>query len=325
MSFQDILGQERAKQMLQNGLRNHKLSHAYLFSGPAGTGKRKMALCLAKSIFCTEQMEDACGNCIECRKVEHHNHPNLHVLEPDGSSIKIEQVRDLQKEFSFRATTNQPKIYLIFQAERMTVQAANSLLKFLEEPQSNIVAILITDNGQAILPTIRSRVQWVPFIPVAPQQMLKHLTEEGHARLLVLPAVHITAGLDGARELFQLNWFAEIRNVMIQLAKESLHHFASASILAHDKVFKAGLLDHMDTLLNLFILWFKDMIHIQCGRKDQIIFIDQTDWLTKHAFTRGSAHWVRCMEQAVETRKRLRFNANPQLALEQFMSQIRGA
>jgi DNA polymerase-3 subunit delta' len=322
MPFQDIIGQERAKQMLQNGLRNGKLSHAYLFSGPGGTGKRRMAQLLAKSIFCTVHTDDACGECIECRKVEHHNHPNIHVLEPDGSTIKIEQVRELQKEFSFRSAADQTKLYMIHQAERMTTQAANSLLKFLEEPQSKVVAILITDNGQAVLPTIQSRAQWIPFTPMAPKQMLQILTDEGQSTLLSRPAVHITSGLDAARELLQLNWFAELRNVVIQLAKECAGKSASASIMAQHKVIKTELADHMDILLDLFILWFKDMIHIQSGRKDQIIYTDQIEWLSKHAFSREVSSWVHCMEQAVETRKRLRFYVNPQLALEQFLSHI---
>lgn len=324
MSFQHIIGQDRAKQMLQNGLRSDKLSHAYLFNGPAGTGKQKMAFNLAKAIFCIEQVDDACDECIECRKVEHQNHPGIHVVEPDGSMIKIEQIRDLQKEFSFRAAASQTKVYLIKQAERMTTQAANSLLKFLEEPQSKVVAILITDNGQAVLPTIRSRVQGIPFTPMTPKHMLKLLTDEGLSKHLVLPAVHIAAGPDAAREYIQLNWFAEMRNVMIQLSQESFDKFSSASITAQHKVMKTELAEHIETLLDLFVLWYKDMIHIHCGRKDQIIFIDQLDWLTKHAFIREVNHWIKCMEQAVEARKRLRFNVNPQLVLEQFMGHVQG-
>ena len=176
MSFESIIGQDRAKQMLQNGLRNKQLSHAYIFNGPVGTGKQRMALALAQAIFCEQQSEDACGHCLECRKTENQNHPDLHWVQPEGNTIKIEQIRELQRQFTFRASSAQTKVYVILQADRMTVQAANSLLKFLEEPQSTVVAILITDNGHAMLPTIQSRAQWITFKPAAPFEMFPLLS-----------------------------------------------------------------------------------------------------------------------------------------------------
>lgn len=324
MSFQSIPGQQQVKHMLQGGLRNSKVSHAYIFSGPKGTGKQRMAFTFAKAIFCKEQIDDACGHCLECRKAEHSNHPDLHFIKPDGATIRIEQIRDLQKEFSYRATSSQTKIYIIEQADRMTVQAANSLLKFLEEPQSMVVAILITENGQALLPTIQSRAQWIHFSPLIREEMASVLTSEGFSAVLVHPAVHLTAGLEAARELIQINWFAEIRTVMIQLAKECTTRIASALIIAQNKVVKTELNDHMDTLLDLFILWCKDMIHIQCNRQQHIVFIDQLEWLKKHAFSQSISYWINGMEQAAEAKKRLRFHVNPQLALEQFMIAIEG-
>src|ERR1700738_5043291 len=98
MSFATIMGQERVKRLLQNGLKNESLSHAYIFSGPSGSGRRQMALTLAQAVYCTEMKDDACGICLNCRKVEHQNHPDLHWIEPDGASLKIEQIRELQKQ-----------------------------------------------------------------------------------------------------------------------------------------------------------------------------------------------------------------------------------
>ncbi len=97
MPFTSIRGQQHAKRLLQNGLRSDTLSHAYIFTGPVGTGRKKMAFALAQAVYCTGMKDDACGTCLECRKVEHGNHPDLHWIEPDGASIKIEQVRELQK------------------------------------------------------------------------------------------------------------------------------------------------------------------------------------------------------------------------------------
>ncbi|MEW9702432.1 DNA polymerase III subunit delta' [Paenibacillus sp. SI8] len=324
MSFQAIPGQAAAKRLLQNGLRQDKLSHAYIFSGPVGTGRSEMALALAKAIYCKHSIDDSCGECLECRKVEHRNHPDLHVIEPDGASIKIEQIRELQKEFAYRATASGTKIYVLHHAEKMTVQAANSLLKFLEEPTSRVVAILITENGNALLPTIQSRAQWLSFTPMARDEMVLALLREGHPAALVQPAAHLTAGLQAARELIAANWFAEMRSVVLQLAKETLTRFPSSMITVQQKIVKTELADHMSSLFDLMILWFKDMVQLRLERRDKLVYNDQLDWMGSLAFSRDVSDWVRMMEQAVDLQKRLRFNANSQLVIEKMLVEMQG-
>ncbi len=324
MSFNDILGQETAKQMLQNGLRKDAVSHAYLFNGPAGSGQMKTALAFAQALFCTESKDDACGNCLECRKVEHGNHPDLTLINPDGASIKIDQIRGLQRVFSYRSESKNPKVYIIDQADTMTNQAANSLLKFLEEPPIPAVAILIAENVQALLPTIQSRSQRVPFSPLSATMMLQVLIHEGYPSPLVRCAVHLSSGLEGCRELLEQNWFAEIRNVVLQLGKESMGRGSTSLITAGTKLFKAGLSEHLDILFNLFHLWFKDMLHVQYERHESIVFIDQLEYLSSQAYSRSSAQWISYMDLAAEGKKKLRHNVNGQLCLEQFLMGLEG-
>ncbi|OCT13226.1 DNA polymerase III subunit delta' [Paenibacillus pectinilyticus] len=324
MSFQAIPGQAAAKRLLQNGLRQDRLSHAYIFSGPVGTGRSEMALALAKAIYCQNGIDDACGECLECRKVEHGNHPDLHMVSPEGASIKIEQIRELQKEFAYRATASGTKIYVLYHAEKMTVQAANSLLKFLEEPNSRVVAILITENGNALLPTIQSRSQWIQFTPMAREQMVLTLLEEGLPAALVGPAAHVTAGLQAARDLIGANWFAEMRTVMLQLAKETLTRFPTSMITVQQRIVKTELADHVSTLFDLLILWFKDMVQLRLERRDKLVYNDQLDWMSSLALSRDVSIWVRMMEQAVDLQKRLRFNANSQLVIEKMLVEMQG-
>lgn len=319
MSFNDILGQEAAKQLLQNAMRRKAISHAYLFSGPTGAGQLEMAVMFAKALFCTEESDDACGKCLECRKVDHGNHPDLTMISPDGASIKIDQIRELQRIFSYRSQKNHPKVYIIEHADKMTVQAANSLLKFLEEPQLPAVAILIAENGQALLPTIQSRVQKVPFRALDSAMMEKVLIAEEYPAALVRCAVHLASGLEGCRAILNENWFAEIRNVMLQLGKESVNRSGMAMITAGQKVFRTGLSEHLDMLFSLFHLWFKDMINVQYGRQDCLVFIDQAEFITGHASARSTTQWVSCMDLAAECQKKLRYNVNGQLCLEQLL------
>ncbi|MCZ8523725.1 MULTISPECIES: DNA polymerase III subunit delta' [Paenibacillus] len=324
MSFRSIQGQDRVKQILQNSLRTDKVSHAYIFTGPGGTGRREMARAFAQAIYCKVLPDDACGECLDCRKVEHGNHPDLHWIIPEGSSIKIEQIRDLQKQFAYRASASGPKMYVLEQADKMTVQASNSLLKFLEEPTSHVVAVLITDNGQALLPTIRSRSQWISFLPAGRRDMKQKLLGEGHSPLLVQIAVHMAAGAEAAGALIQTNGFAELRNLVLQLARESLTRLPSALLTAQQKLAKGEFSEQLPQFMDMLILWLKDMVQLSLGSRDDIIYTDGMDWMSQQALSYPIDHWIACLEHAIETQKRLRFHANPQLALENTLLRLKG-
>lgn len=319
MGFDSVTGQERAKRILQYALRTNTVSHAYLFSGPPGTGRMKAALAFAQALFCEQGGDDGCGHCLECRKLEHGNQPDLHIVAPEGNSIKIEQIRDLQREMSYRNTGSRRKVYIMQHTEKMTLQAANSLLKFLEEPQSAVVAILLTDNGQAVLPTIRSRTQWVPFHSLPAEQLEQILAQEGFSSLHARAGARLASGLEACRAIIQQEGFAEIRNVVIQLGKDSLTRFPTAIITAQQQFFKTSISDRTDLLLSMLILWYKDFIHFQAGRQESIVFIDQVDWISKQAFLHPASYWVGCMERVLEAGKRMRANVAPQLAFEQFL------
>jgi len=324
MPPQDIPGQERAIGILRSAMRSGRLSHAYLFSGPAGTGKRRAAEWFAQALFCETLVDDACGQCLECRKIAHGNHPGLHFIEPDGTSVKIDQIRELQRDFAVRADTGKPHVYIISQAERMTAEAANSLLKFLEEPSSGTIAVLLSDNGGALLPTLQSRCQRIAFLPVSPETVRETLIREGAAPELAAAAAHVAGGLHGARNYIQLPAFAEIRNIVVQLMKEGAGRAGAASLLIQQRIVKGGLAEHAETVLDLCLLWFKDMVNIQAGRADRLVFADEREWLTRHAFSKDVRYWIRCIEAAIDAKRKLRAHVQPQLALEQLMIRVQG-
>jgi len=149
--------------MLQNGLRQNRISHAYIFSGPAGTGKRKTALALAQSLFCLHPDDRPCGSCIECRTMQNGNHARLHRIEPSGTAIKIEQIRDLLQTVYLKPTQAPFKVATIVAADRLTTQAANAFLKTLEEPPADSILILLSTEPQRMLETILSRCLRLSF------------------------------------------------------------------------------------------------------------------------------------------------------------------
>lgn len=322
MSFEKVIGQDKVVKLLQTQLRKGQLSHAYLISGPAGTGKRMLALTLAKALFCKHEQDDACGSCESCMLIANGNYPFLYHVEPDGQSIKIDQIRELQNRFAYK--TDETKLAIINQADRMTVQAANSLLKFLEEPISSSIVVLTAENGQALLPTIRSRVQQLHLQPLAASAMEQALVEQGCKAELARAAVRVTSGTEAALALAREEWFAEIRNLVIQLARESRKGSSEALVSLHKSWSKMQLSEHLDSLLDLFVIWYRDLVQVCSGNEERLVFQDQKNWLKQQAQLCSISHWVSCMEYAVEAKKRLRYNVNPQLTLEQFLIRVQG-
>lgn len=318
---EELTPQWKAKRILHHALVQQRISHAYLFEGPAGTGKLETANAFAKNLLCLQPIDgEACQTCQECRKFDSGNQSDVRYIVPEGQSIKIDQIRQLQRDLSYRTTKdNRRMVYIIEQAEKMTIQAANSLLKFLEEPISPLVAILITSNEQALLPTIRSRTMRVPFSPLSPEVMLQQLIAEGAPPTLARAAVQLSSGLNGARTLLEKNGFAEIRSLVIQLGKESVTKYIQAMVTAQQKLFKSNYADDIALVLHLLMLWYKDMTQFQAGRQESIVFTDQLDWISAHAFSRSFTSWLHCIESILEADKRIKANVSPQLSFEQLL------
>lgn len=190
MPFNQILGQEQPRLILQKSLKTGSVAHAYLFYGPESTGKKLTAVELAKALNCqTCGPEDSCGTCPSCDKIQRGIHPDFFLLEPVKNTptareaiIKIEAVRELQKKLSYLPYEGKTKVAIINDAEKMNPQAANSFLKTLEEPPSHTVVILIASNPHRLLPTIVSRCQGIRFyslpISIVKQIMIRQLDAE---------------------------------------------------------------------------------------------------------------------------------------------------
>ncbi|OGS26570.1 MAG: DNA polymerase III subunit delta' [Elusimicrobia bacterium RIFOXYB2_FULL_48_7] len=175
MSFKDILGQDRAINLLQKQLSNNKVPHAYLFSGAEGTGRKKTALELAKALNCRNQDGCACDTCVSCKKTEGGNHPDVHLvdfnfqaalLDEDAEKqtrIKIETIKEAQKQISMKASEGRWKVFIIDPAEKMNAESANCLLKTLEEPPANSLMILVSSSNSSMPQTLLSRCQQIRF------------------------------------------------------------------------------------------------------------------------------------------------------------------
>jgi DNA polymerase III subunit delta' len=157
--FADVLGHERIKALLQDALRRARLPGALLFTGPDGVGKKALALATARALLCDSRSGEACDACPPCHRSGKGLHPDLFLLEPEGTSIKIERVRDLVREIVARPFEGPARAFVVDGAHLLTEQAQNALLKSLEEPPATSHVMLVTSAPQALLTTIRSRCQ----------------------------------------------------------------------------------------------------------------------------------------------------------------------
>ncbi len=180
MFFSKILGQERAKRFLKQVITREKIPHAYLFTGIPGIGKTSMAMALTTALNCDSPVDgDGCGHCPSCRKMIGGNFPDFLPIKvrPDRNNILIEQIRELNRELSF-APYAKYRVCVIYQAELMTDEAANSFLKTLEEPPPGNILILNAKEPRNLLPTIVSRCQRVAFQPLPAKDMVNWLVKE---------------------------------------------------------------------------------------------------------------------------------------------------
>ncbi|KRO04540.1 DNA polymerase III subunit delta [Levilactobacillus paucivorans] len=186
----------------------NRLAHAYLFNGADGTGRQDLARLIAMRLFCQNVTPEGlpCETCSECRRIMAGDHPDVVTVVPDGQRIKVDQVRYLKSEFSKSAVEGNQKIFIVDQVDRMTTGAANSLLKFIEEPVGNTVALLLTANKNLLLPTILSRTQIVDLLRVAPTALSDELAKVG-----VVPSQRyllstLTESVATAQELIENDW-----------------------------------------------------------------------------------------------------------------------
>lgn len=157
-----------------------RLAHAYLFTGPKDSGKTQTALCLAQLVNCESGAEQPCNECPSCRKIASNNHPDVHVIGGDeAESIKIEEIRFLLSRVQLMAYEGKRKVFIIRNIELMTLEAANALLKTLEEPSANTLMVLTTSVPEANLDTIKSRCHIVKFFPSSVNRIATLLTQEG--------------------------------------------------------------------------------------------------------------------------------------------------
>ncbi len=322
--LKDIIGHDEIIRALKGALVSGRVSHAYLFAGPRGVGKLTTAVAFARALVCSLAAGgDACGECDSCGRVKRGVHPDVRVIGPEGATVKISQVRQLSAGIRFGPAAGRWTVRIVDEADKMTAEAANSLLKTLEEPLPGVVIILVTARPQAVLQTVSSRCQHMYFQP-----LLKHRLVEALIRLTgapedeVLPAASLAGGsLGRALDLFSGGLAARDR------ARRIIHRLAAAGVEDALALASEAPASREETipLLDMIILWLRDvMVYNETGDPGQLINADSRGEISILAdqFTTG-----RLLEMIADTdraRGRLEAGANVLLALESLFLRLAG-
>ena len=332
MSFQRILGQDQPKRIIQNALENNSVSHAYLFYGQESIGKKLTAVEFAKALNCeVSGPKDNCGDCPSCRKIDRGIHPDFFLLEPDTSSrnalIKVEEVRDLQKKLAYLPYEAKTKVVIIDGAEAMNPQAANTMLKTLEEPPSSTILILISPNLYQLLPTIISRCQGVKF-HLLPSDLVKRIlqqtgefeAEEFSEKELDLRALRSMGRISRAMEE-DIEATSNYRDEILDLLEQ-------ASFKRMDVVFKwtkqwARRSDKIQPVLDEMLNLLRDLAVIKSqGKNTEILNRDILHRLKPLAEQKSARTLIAMFDSALQTKSALMANANLQLSLDHMLIQF---
>ena len=194
LSFDNIIGNEENKKILSNSIINKNIVHSYLFYGADGTGKKIFAKEFAKMILCNGEEVKPCNECKSCIEFDSNNNPDFFIIEPDGNSIKIDQIRQMQKSVLEKPIESNKKVYIIDNCHLMTKEAQNCMLKTLEEPQEYIVIIMISSNENSILPTVKSRCTKIYFKELSDSDIFKYIGSKDEGNLLENDLIKLCGG-----------------------------------------------------------------------------------------------------------------------------------
>lgn len=318
MPLKDILGQDKPIERIREFIKQAQGGRSYLFIGPDAVGKKLTAKNFAKAINCESGLLDSCDQCSSCMKIEQNQHPDVHFIdEAGGDSIKIEDIRQMQKNASLMAYEAKKKFFIIDNAHKLTAQAANALLKTLEQPSSESIIILISSKTNLLFKTIISRCQILKFNPIKRSRLCEILKNdygipENSAHFL---SYFSQGSLGLALKLKDTEIFKEKNKIIDEF--NTNRKTATFGLLVKDRLAMRG-------VLNIMAAWFRDLYLLKSGMPQaELVNRDRGDDLEKAAgrytFT-GLDDAINCISDSL---LRVEQNVNIKLLLTNLASVLK--
>ena len=319
LGLNEILGHEQIKEHFYNAILTGNISHAYILTGEAGMGRKSLAGAFALSLLCENSQADPCRQCHACKQVLSGNHPDLiRVTHEKPGSIGVDDVRhQINDTIQVRPYSSSHKIYIVDEAEKMTVQAQNALLKTIEEPPSYAVILLLTTNADAFLPTILSRCVQLKLKPLPYAAVKEYLTGTmevsqpqaeiyaAFARGNLGKAIHLASSED-----FKL-MYSEILGMLKNLKKSDI-----SQLLEYIRSMKDHNLNVYDCL-DFMQMWYRDVLMYKTTKDiNLLIFKDEFSNINSMSTVSGYDGLERILTAIDKARIRLDANVNMELAME---------
>ena len=322
MSFEEIKGQARAIKILQKEIATSSLSGAYLFVGPTGVGKALTALTFTKILNCKSDQLDSCDRCSSCRKIDHLNHPDVRVIIPEEGSIKIEQIRDLKRQTGYKLFEGKKKVWIIKEADKLTLEAANSLLKILEEPPPDTVFILISKTQERLLPTILSRCEIIRFFPLSSEALdsiiADYLPPDSRKADLIKKLARGRVG--EVLSLIKDENILKTREVVLDILSKKM---SLEDIFQWVSKCKDYGTTELERILDIIIFWFGDLLILKQGISRRVVNYDRMEELKSEKETYCYGAIKEAIETVERTKGYLKCNVNRSLALEAMWLKLR--
>ena len=326
--FKDVVGHKNIIKYIESAVSADAVSHAYILNGERGSGKKMLANLFAMSLQCQNRQEDgdACGKCQSCKQAVSGNHPDIiRVTHEKPNTISVDDIREqVNNDIVIKPYSSKYKIYIIPEADLMTVQAQNALLKTIEEPPEYAVIMLLTENAETLLPTIRSRCVMMKLRNIKDQLVKKYLMEQ-----MEIPdykadvCVAFAQGNLGMAIMLATSYhFNEIKEEAVHLLKNIDEMDVSELMEAVKKcmTYKLEINDYLD----IIAIWYRDVLIYKATKSvDRVVFSDQLRYIRERA-SKSSYEGIENILDGIEKAKsRIKANVNFELTMELLLLTIK--
>ena len=324
--FKDIVGHEQIIEHLKTAIEMGKVSHAYILNGPDLSGKMMIAEAFARALLCEKQDPDGCGECRSCRQSDDRNNPDIIYVKHDKpNTISVDDIRtQLNNDIVIKPYSNQYKIYIVDEAEKMNQQAQNALLKTIEEPPAYAVIMLLTTNADSFLQTIRSRCITLNLKSVKNDVIKSYLmTEKKIPDYQADVCAAFAQGVVGkAIKLASSDDFNELKESALSLIKrlDDIDLYEMGEAIKQISDYKLQVQDYFD----LITVWYRDVLYMKATNDvNGLIFKDEVYDIKKQA-SKHSYHGIEAIIEALDKAKlRINANVNFDLVIELFLMTIK--
>lgn len=324
--FKDVVGHRDIIQYIQDAVEQGKVSHAYILNGQRGSGKKMLARLFAMTLQCESGKSEPCGECRSCKQANSGNHPDIITVRHEKpASISVDDIRQqVNGDIMIKPYSSPYKVYIIPEADLLTVQAQNALLKTIEEPPEYAVIFLLTENADSLLPTIRSRCVMLKLRNIRDTLVKKYLMEQVQIPdyQADLCAAFAQGNIGRALMLARSEHFNEIKEEAVQLLKYidemELHEIVSA--IKEINKYKLGVTDYLD----IITIWYRDIL-LYKATKDvgSLVFSDHLKFIKEKALKSSYEGLEKILNSIEKAKVRLKANVNFDLVMELLLLTIK--